>query len=127
MIRNRPRTEPRSRGRLVRACAAPRSGAARLSAGLAAGLAAGLLSSCGGGTPYLPQEDVEQIINDKLTKQVGQSPDDITCPRDLEGTVGTTMRCTLTAGPDKLGVTVTVTSVEDKRINFDAEVDSLEE
>lgn len=35
------------------------------------------------------------------------------------------MRCELTAGSDTLGLTVTVTSVEDTTVNFDIEVDDM--
>ncbi|WP_307644745.1 DUF4333 domain-containing protein [Nocardia uniformis] len=39
------------------------------------------------------------------------------------GKVGTTMRCTLTAGGDTLGLTVTVTSVDGDNVKYDVEVD----
>ena len=58
---------------------------------------------------------------------MGTAPDDISCPDDLEGQKGTTMRCTLTAGADQLGVSVTVTSVDGKTVKFDAEVDQMDE
>ncbi|WP_437114568.1 DUF4333 domain-containing protein [Streptomyces glaucescens] len=45
-------------------------------------------------------------------------------PGDLVGKVGTTTRCTLTAGDgSSLGVTVTVSSVDGDRIDFDIEAD----
>ena len=69
---------------------------------------------------------MEDKISSGLEKQVGTKPDDISCPGDLEGTVGKTMRCTLTAGTDKLGVTVKVTSVDGKKVNFDYEVDQMD-
>ncbi|HJB64151.1 MAG TPA: DUF4333 domain-containing protein [Candidatus Microbacterium pullistercoris] len=56
---------------------------------------------------------------------MGQAPDDMTCPDDLPGEVGGEMRCELTAGSDTLGLTVTVTSVEDTTVNFDIEVDDM--
>lgn len=78
-------------------------------------------------TPTVDKSELEDEISSKLEAQVGTAPDDISCPDDLEGKVGTTMRCTLTAGEDELGVTVTVTSVEDSQVNFDAEVDQMDE
>lgn len=61
----------------------------------------------------------EQTIKTKLTQQVGQAPDSIDCPDDLEGKVGATMRCTLKAGTDSIGVTVTVKEVNGTTVNFD--------
>ena len=73
--------------------------------------------------PTLLRSSVEEQVSSSLARQVGQTPDDISCPDDLVGRVGVKMRCTLTAGSDQLGVTVTVTSVEGKTVNFDIEVD----
>lgn len=42
-------------------------------------------------------------------EEVGQRPDKINCRGDLAGKVGETMRCTLSAGTDEIGLTVTVT------------------
>jgi hypothetical protein len=85
------------------------------------------LAGCGDSTPTVKQSKLEDKISSQLEAQVGTAPDDVSCPDDLEGKKGTTMRCTLTAGEDKLGVTVTVTSVEGKQVNFDAEVDEMGE
>ena len=81
------------------------------------------LSSCGDSTPTVKQTDVEKEVSTQLEKQVGQAPDDISYPGDLKGKVGTTMRCTLTAGEDKLGVSVKVTSVDGDDVKFDIQVD----
>lgn len=69
------------------------------------------------------EAELERSVSATLAQQVGQVPDRIDCPGDLAGTVGTIMRCTLTAGPDTLGVTVTVTSVVGDTVNYDVEVD----
>lgn len=66
---------------------------------------------------------LEERISTMLTEEVGQKPDKIDCPGDLEGTVGETMRCTLTAGTDQLGVAVDVTAVEGSTVDFHIEVD----
>ena len=47
----------------------------------------------------------------------------MTCPEDLEGVVGTQLRCELVAGNDTYGVTVTVTSVKGTNVNFHIAVD----
>ncbi|WP_345522102.1 DUF4333 domain-containing protein [Nocardioides conyzicola] len=85
------------------------------------------LAGCGNSTPTVDKSKLEDEISSKLEAQVGTAPDDISCPKDLKGKKGTTMRCTLTAGEDKLGVTVTVTSVDGKQVNFDAEVDQMDD
>lgn len=69
------------------------------------------------------ETDVEQQVSSLLEKQVGQRPDAVECPGDLDRKVGVTMRCTLTAGNDELGLTVTVTEVDGSTVNFDVEVD----
>ena len=87
-----------------------------------------LAAACGGGsTPTVHRADLEQQISSRLQKQVGQAPDGISCPGDLKGKVGTTMRCTLTAGSDKLGVSVKVTSVEGSDVNYSYAVDQTKQ
>lgn len=82
------------------------------------------LTGCGDSTPTVKQSKVEDEISQQLEAKVGQAPDDISCPGDLKGKVGEKMRCTLTAGSDKLGVTVKVKKVDGKKVDFDFEVDS---
>lgn len=71
----------------------------------------------------IAEPTLEQKVSSLLEQQVGQRPDQIDCPGDLVGKIGQTMRCTLTAGADELGLTVTVTEVEGTNVNFDVEVD----
>ena len=66
-------------------------------------------------TQSIDQSEVETQIADSLEAQVGQHPDSVECPGDLDGEVGATMRCTLTAGDTKFGVGVEVTNVEGKK------------
>ncbi|WP_280263957.1 DUF4333 domain-containing protein [Nocardia abscessus] len=75
------------------------------------------------GTPKVQEADLEKSVKDSLTEKVGQEPDSIDCPGDLTGKEGATMRCTLTAGADTLGVTLTVTSVEGDTVKYDIEVE----
>ena len=86
-----------------------------------------VLAGCGDPTPAVKQAELEDKISSILEAKVGTAPDDISCPGDLEGAKGTTMRCTLTAGADRLGVSVTVTSVDGRTVNFDAEVDEMDQ
>jgi uncharacterized protein DUF4333 len=75
------------------------------------------------GGKVLDKSEVEQGASDALAKVVGRAPDSITCPDDLDAKVGATERCTLTAGSHKLGMTVTVKSVEGDTANYEVKVD----
>ncbi|MEV4874630.1 DUF4333 domain-containing protein [Streptomyces cyaneofuscatus] len=80
--------------------------------------------SIGNSEPKLSSDKLATTVAEKLAATTNQPKPDITCPEDLVGKVGTTTRCTLTAGDGStLGVTVTVTSVEDEKINFDIKAD----
>ncbi|MGQ0481857.1 MAG: DUF4333 domain-containing protein [Pseudonocardia sp.] len=68
------------------------------------------------------EAQVEQTLSDRLQEIVGQRPEAIDCPDELDGVVGTALRCALTAGSQRYPVDVTVTSVEGEQINFDFEV-----
>lgn len=85
------------------------------------------LAGCGDSTPTVKQSTVEDKISSGLEKEVGAKPDDVTCPDDLEGKVGTEMTCTLTAGSDQLDVSVEVTAVEGKKVDFDFEVAQMDD
>lgn len=88
-----------------------------LAAAVALGLAACTV------TASVPKDQVAQQISDQLTQTVGQRPDSVNCPQDLPATVGSSVRCTLTAGTDSLGVTATVTSVDGTNVRFNVQVD----
>ncbi|MEW2068735.1 DUF4333 domain-containing protein [Streptomyces sp. NPDC007346] len=78
----------------------------------------------GNSAPKLSSDQLATTVAEKLAETTGQPTPDITCPEDLVGKVDTTTRCTLTAKDGStLGVTVTVTSVEDEKINFDIKAD----
>lgn len=76
-----------------------------------------------GCTKSVKQTDVENEISTKLEQQVGTKPDSVTCPGDLEGKQGTSMRCELTKGGQKIGLTVTVTDVQGKKVAFNIKID----
>jgi uncharacterized protein DUF4333 len=63
-------------------------------------------------TVTVDKETVASAVSDQLAKQVGSPPDSVTCPEDLEGVVGTELRCELVADNATYGLTVTVTSVK---------------
>ncbi|WP_206515947.1 DUF4333 domain-containing protein [Nocardioides pantholopis] len=94
---------------------------------LLAPLGLGGLGACSASVSTTPaavsEEQVERRATTELTRTIGTAPDDIDCPGDLEAEKGTTMRCVLTAGTDRLGVTVTVTRVDGEDVRFDIEVD----
>ncbi|MGK3937500.1 DUF4333 domain-containing protein [Streptomyces caeruleatus] len=106
----------------------------RLPAGLfimTAGAVGVLLVGCsasvevGKSEPKMSAEKVATLVSEKLASTTGQPKPDISCPQDLVGKVGTSMRCKLTADDGStLGVTVTVTSVDGDQINFDLEADA---
>jgi hypothetical protein len=75
--------------------------------------------------PKMSAEKVATLVSEKLASTTGRPKPDISCPEDLVGKVGTTMRCKLTASDGStLGVTVKVTSVDGDQINFDFEADA---
>jgi len=90
--------------------------------GVLAGAVLLLVAGCSTGTPSVAKADVETQAKSKLTTLTGVAPDSVTCPGDLAATVGQTMRCELSAGGSKIGLTVTVTEVGDTA-KFDIKVD----
>ncbi|WP_210579110.1 DUF4333 domain-containing protein [Streptomyces sp. GESEQ-4] len=107
--------------------------ATRLSAatwGLSAVTVAALLAGCSASVnveksePKLSANKLAITVAEELAATTGQPKPDITCPEDLAGKVGNTTRCTLTADDGStLGVTVTVSSVDGDKINFDIKAD----
>jgi len=97
----------------------------RLAAALAATVLVAPFSACSsdGDGVAISADSLEEQLADALEEEVGQRPDSIDCPEDLEGEVGATQRCTLTAGADELGVEVTVTAVDGDDVDFDYVVD----
>jgi hypothetical protein len=80
-------------------------------------LATGCSFSAGGKT--VDKGKVEQTISAQLGPQLGGAPRSVSCPGDLKGKVGTTMRCTLViADGTSLQVAVNVTSVVGSTVNF---------
>ena len=69
------------------------------------------------------KQQVASILSSKLAEQVGRKPDSVTCPDNLKGVVGSSLRCQLTDGNQTYGVMVNVTSVDGGDVNFDYKVD----
>ncbi|MFE1169868.1 DUF4333 domain-containing protein [Nocardiopsis sp. NPDC058789] len=79
--------------------------------------------TAGGDAAAVDVAEVERQSSERLAEQVGQAPDDFTCPGDLPAEEGAEMRCELTHGGQSLGVTLTVTSVDGGDVNWDVLVD----
>ncbi|GAB3286745.1 DUF4333 domain-containing protein [Parasphingorhabdus pacifica] len=79
------------------------------------------LAGCG--TVTVGKGEVESQISAQLEQKVGQAPDSVTCPGDLPAEVGETMRCELSAGGEKLGISTEVTEVDGTDVRFDIQVD----
>jgi hypothetical protein len=95
---------------------------------VAAALAALALTGCTASasasrTPYLDRATVEGKTAQMLAAERGEVPDSISCPEDLQGRVGVTMRCALTADGHEYGVTVEVTEIKDRQVFFHVAVD----
>lgn len=78
------------------------------------------VTGCSAGA--VDQSDVEEQISAQLEAEVGQAPDRVECPEDLEAEVGATMTCLLYAGEDNIDVDVEVTSVDGDDVNFSIQV-----
>lgn len=94
--------------------------------GRSIGVAAALVGLClalAGCSSTVDAADVESQISEQLEAQLGEAPDSVDCPEDLPAEEGAEIRCELTVAEETLGVTVTVTSVEDDTVNFDIQVD----
>ncbi|GAA2106559.1 DUF4333 domain-containing protein [Streptomyces synnematoformans] len=105
-----------------------RAVSSRILTGATAGVLAVLLSagcsvSVGSSSDSMSKEDVAEKASEALAKEVGRQPDDVTCEDDLKAEVGATVRCELTDGGTKVGVTVTAKSVDGDTIRMDVKAD----
>ncbi len=69
------------------------------------------------------KNQVARRISDRLTQQIGVRPDEVSCPDNLKGVRGATLRCQLVDGSKKYGINVTVTDVDAGDVKFDFKVD----
>ena len=75
----------------------------------------------------MSKSDVANQITSKMTDAAGNKPDSVTCPDNLKGVKGATLRCQLTDSGQKYGISVTVTGFEAGNVNFDYKVDDKPE
>ena len=82
-------------------------------------------ASVGGNS--VDEADLEQQISDQLEEQVGQAPEEIDCPGDLDAEVDATIECKLNDNGESYPVSVTVTAVDEdtEQVRFDFEVGDL--
>jgi hypothetical protein len=69
------------------------------------------------------KSQVEKSISDNITQQVGTKPDSVTCPDNLKGVQGATLRCKLVTGGQTYGVNVSVTGVDAGVVDYHFVVD----
>ncbi|MGK2854064.1 MAG: DUF4333 domain-containing protein [Microbacteriaceae bacterium] len=67
------------------------------------------------------KEDIAEQIAAQISQRIGRAPESVSCPTDLEGHEGATLRCELTDGGKTYGVTVT--AVSHGTMSFDFKVD----
>ncbi|MEE3750447.1 DUF4333 domain-containing protein [Mycobacterium intracellulare] len=69
------------------------------------------------------KNQIAAAISTQLGQRVGRKPDSVTCPDNLKGVAGASLRCQLTDRGAKYGVLVTVTNVDAGDVNFHFKVD----
>ncbi len=99
----------------TRAFSGALTGAALLTSSLA-------LTACGASKDYVQEKTVERIATEQLTNAIGVTPQDLDCPGDLEGKVGTEMTCVLTSEGEKYDAILTVDDVDGGRVHFKIDV-----
>ncbi|GGU44699.1 DUF4333 domain-containing protein [Nocardioides albus] len=99
----------------TRAFSGALTGAALLALSLA-------LTACGSSEDFVQEKTVERIATEQLTNAVGVTPEDLDCPGDLEGKVGTEMTCVLTSEGEKYDAIITVDDVTGGRVRFNIDV-----
>lgn len=58
----------------------------------------------------IAKESIAEQITEQISRQIGRPPESVTCPADLKGYEGETLRCELTDAGKTYGVTVTTVS-----------------
>ncbi len=67
------------------------------------------------------KDTVAKQITEQISRQIGRAPQSVTCPSDLSGDEGATLRCELRDSGKTYGVTVT--TVNRGEVTFDIKVD----
>ena len=89
------------------------SGTGRILASVAAAMLA--LAAC---TGSVTKDDVAKSIMDQLQKQ-NIDAQNVTCPNDLQASVGQTVRCSFMVGGQPVDAIATVTSVDGANVKYD--------
>ncbi len=71
----------------------------------------------------IDKDQVAKQISEELGQQFGTKPETLTCPENLKGTEGATLRCELKDSGQTYGVTVTVNKVDGSDVNYGFKVD----
>ena len=71
----------------------------------------------------IDKDQVAKQISEELGQQFGTKPETLTCPENLKGTPGATLRCELKDSGQTYGVTVTVNKVDGSDVNYGFKVD----
>lgn len=66
----------------------------------------------------IAKETIAQQISRQISRQIGRPPESVTCPADLKGNEGETVRCELTDAGKTYGVTVTTVSHGDLALDI---------
>ncbi|MFI1225616.1 MULTISPECIES: DUF4333 domain-containing protein [unclassified Streptomyces] len=96
---------------------------ARTAAGMLAVLFAAGCSVSVGSPKAVSKDEVAKQASAALSQKVGREIDDVTCEDDLKAEVGETVRCELTVGGVKQGMTATAASVDGDKVKMDFKVD----
>ena len=79
---------------------------------VAGGFLLAFTAGAGVASAAVSPQDVQQMIIDQMTPQLGVAPDSVNCPGELATDVGASVTCQVTAAGQTHPVTVTVTSVD---------------
>jgi len=75
--------------------------------------------SISSGPKTVSKTEVQSQISSKMTDPAGNKPDSVSCPNDLNATVGSTLNCDMKVKGEPYGVNVAVTSVDGGQAKFD--------
>jgi hypothetical protein len=96
-----------------------RVGAVAVACAAVSGCTINIGSNAPPATAKVSKSDLQKDISARVAK-AGRVPESVSCPDDLVGEVGKTMRCAVTMSPNSSFETlVTATSVEGTKVNYD--------
>jgi hypothetical protein len=72
----------------------------------------------------MSKDELERSVADSLERAIGKRPDAIECPSGIAAEVSKSIRCVLTGGQDRFGLTATVTAVDGDNVSLDVQVDN---